>query len=230
MDLGLNGKRAVVTGASRGIGAAIVNALEAEGARVVGGSRSGPVDVDLSTPDGPQRLVERAVTELGGLDILVNSVGQGSTRPDPVAVSDDEWRATFDLNLMSAVRACRAAIPVMLEGGGGAIVMVSSVNAHLPEPSAIDYSAAKAALANFSKSLGLRYAADGIRVNVVSPGVTATRERDAEEIAAVEREVPPGRMLEPDEVARVVALVASGAASGMVGTDVVVDGGLTPST
>ena len=230
MELGLNGKLAVVTGASRGIGAAVTNALEAEGARVIGGSRSGPVEVDLSTPDGPRQLVERAVADLGGLDILVNNVGHGEVRPDPLAVSDDEWRETLDLNLMSAVRACRAAVPVMIERGGGAIVNVSSVNAFLPEPSAIDYSAAKAALVSFSKSLALRYAAHGIRVNVVSPGVTATRQRDAAEVAAVEAEVPMRRMLDPNEVARLVVLVASGAASGMTGTDVVVDGGLTPNT
>jgi NAD(P)-dependent dehydrogenase (short-subunit alcohol dehydrogenase family) len=230
MELGLNGKLAVVTGASRGIGAAVMSALEAEGARVIGGSRSGPVQVDLSTPEGPRELVERAVAELGGLDILVNNVGHGAERPDPLAISDDDWRDTLDLNLMSAVRACRAAIPVMLERGGGAIVTVSSVNAFLPEPSAIDYSAAKAALVSFSKSLALRYAAEGIRVNVVSPGVTATRPRDAREIAAVEEEVPMRRMLDPDEVARLVVLVASGAASGMTGADVVVDGGLSPST
>lgn len=230
MELGLNGKLALVTGASRGIGAAVMSALEAEGARVVGGSRSGPVEVDLSTAEGPRELVERAVAELGGLDILVNNVGHGAERADPAAVSDEEWRETFDLNLMSAVRGCRAAIPIMLERGGGAIVMVSSVNAFLPEPSAIDYSAAKAALVSFSKSLALRYAAEGIRVNVVSPGVTATRPRGAEELAAVEAEVPMRRMLDPDEVARMVVLAASGAASGMTGADVVVDGGLTPST
>jgi NAD(P)-dependent dehydrogenase (short-subunit alcohol dehydrogenase family) len=230
MELGLKGKLAVVTGVSRGIGAAVMRALEAEGARVVGGSRSGPVAVDLSTPGGASELVAHAVEELGGLDILVNNVGYGAARSDPVAVSDDEWCATLELNLMSAVRACRAAIPVMLERGGGAIVTVSSVNAFLPEPSAIDYSAAKAALVSFSKSLALRYAAEGVRVTVVSPGVTATRPRGAEEIAAVEAEVPMRRMLDPDEVARMVVLVASGAASGMTGADVVVDGGLTPST
>jgi NAD(P)-dependent dehydrogenase (short-subunit alcohol dehydrogenase family) len=230
MELGLEGKLTIVTGASRGIGAAVMRSLEAEGARVVGGARTGPVEVDLATPDGPRELVERAVAELGGLDILVNNVGAGVERPEPIAVTDDEWHETLELNLMSAVRACRAAIPLMLQRGGGAIVNVSSVNAFLPEPSAIDYSAAKAALVSFSKSLALRYAAEGIRVNVVSPGVTATRPRAAEEVASVETEVPMGRMLDPDEVARLVVLVASGAASGMTGADVVVDGGLTPST
>lgn len=230
MELGLDGKLAVVTGASRGIGAAVVGALEAEGARVMGGARSGPFKVDLSTPEGPGALVAHAVAELGGLDILVNNVGHGPARADPAAVSDDEWHGTLELNLMSAVRACRAAIPVMRARGGGAIVTVSSVNAFLPEPSAIDYSAAKAALVSFSKSLASRYAADGIRVNVVSPGVTGTRPREAQEIAAVEEQVPMRRVLDPDEVARLVVLVASEAASGMTGADVVVDGGLSPNT
>jgi NAD(P)-dependent dehydrogenase (short-subunit alcohol dehydrogenase family) len=230
MELGLNGKLAVVTGASRGIGAAVMRTLEAEGARVVGGSRSGPVEVDLSTPEGPSELIAHAVQELGGLDILVNNVGHGTLRSDPIAVSDKDWRETLDLNLMSAVRACRVAVPVMLERGGGVIVSVSSVNAFLPDPGAIDYSAAKAALVSFSKSLALRYGAEGIRVNVVSPGVTATRPRPAEEITAVESEVPMRRILDPDEIARLVVLVASGAASAMTGADVVVDGGLTPNT
>src|SRR5688572_15284472 len=141
MELGLTGKLAVVTGASRGIGAAVMEALGAEGARVVGGSRSGPVEVDLSTPEGPGYLIERAVADIGGIDILVNNVGHGAMRPDPAAVTDADWRDSLELNLMSAVRACRAAIPVMLERGGGAIVSVASVNAFLPEPSAIDYSA-----------------------------------------------------------------------------------------
>jgi NAD(P)-dependent dehydrogenase (short-subunit alcohol dehydrogenase family) len=109
-------------------------------------------------------------------------------------------------------------------------VNVSSVNAFLPDPSAIDYAAAKAALVSFSKSLALLYAGEGIRVNVVSPGVTATRPRDAAEVAVVEAEVPMRRMLDPEEVAQLVVLVASGAASGMTGADVVVDGGLTPNT
>lgn len=225
MELGLEGKRAVVTGASRGIGLAIARELESAGALVVGGSRSGPVEVDLADPLGPAALVDAAIERHGGIDVLVNNVGGGQTRDDPAAVTDEEWRATLDLNLMAAVRACRAAVPHMLEQGGGAIVNVSSVNAFLPDPWAIDYAAAKAALVSFSKSLALLHAANGIRVNVVSPGVTATRPRDA----GIEEQIPMRRILDPAEVARLVVVVASGVASGMTGADVVVDGGLTPS-
>ncbi len=153
--------------------------------------------------------------------------------------------APLELNFLSAVRACRAAIPSMLERGGGSIVTIASVNSFLPDPSGIDYSVAKAALVSFSKSISLAYAKRGIRASVVSPGLTATdmwlgRDGIAEQaaaltggtkqdaIAAAEAEVPIGRFLDPDEIARVVALVASEAASGMTGTEIVVDGGLNP--
>src|SRR3954468_2873398 len=162
MDLGLSGKRAVVTGASKGIGLAITRALVAEGAQVVAGARSSgggrgelgegarvrPVAVDLSTPDGPADLV-RAALEDGPIDVLVNNVGGVHVRLDGfLNVSDQDWLDTWNLGFMAAVRTTRAVLPGMLSAGGGTIVSVASVNSFLPDPGVIDYCAAKAALAN----------------------------------------------------------------------------------
>src|SRR5262249_55042192 len=160
-------KIAVVTGASKGIGLAITRALAAEGARVIAGARDvggelgalashgavRAVPVDLSTPDGPQTLVGHA-EEFGGLDILVNNVVAAAVRLGGFAsVTDDQWLSSLNLNFMAAVRTTRAALTAMVKRGGGAIVTVSSVNSFLPDPGVIDYCAAKAALANFSKAL-----------------------------------------------------------------------------
>src|SRR4051812_4272124 len=162
VDLGLTGKRVVVTGASRGIGLAIVRGFVAEGATVVAGARRvtpeledldgvTAVAVDLADPAGPAQLVAAAG---GRIDVLVNNVGIAPPRPQGfLEVTDDMWATTWNLNVMSAVRATRAALPVMLAGGGGAIVNTGSVNARLADPLVVDYSAAKAALTNFAKSL-----------------------------------------------------------------------------
>ncbi len=172
MDLGLTGKVAVVTGAGKGIGLAVARALHAEGARVVAGSRTvtpelaavaDAVAVDLATPDGPARLVARAGDRI---DILVNNVGIAPPRPAGfLSVTDEMWAATWNLDLMAAVRAMRAALPVMVAAGGGAIVNVASVNARLPDPLVVDYSAAKAALVNVAKSVSKEFGGRGVRVN-----------------------------------------------------------------
>jgi NAD(P)-dependent dehydrogenase (short-subunit alcohol dehydrogenase family) len=189
MDLGLTGKVAIVTGASRGIGLAVTRTLVEEGARVVAGARSvtddlaslaaagsvHPVQVDLTTEDGPGRLVDAAVTTYGGLDVLVNNVGGAHPRPGGfLTVTDAEWTASLAVNFLAAVRTTRLALPHLLERGAATIVSTCSVNAFLPDPLVIDYSAAKAALASFSKSLSKELGPRGVRVNTVSPGPVAT--------------------------------------------------------
>jgi NAD(P)-dependent dehydrogenase (short-subunit alcohol dehydrogenase family) len=164
MDLGLTGKVAVVTGASKGIGLAVATTLAQEGASVVAGAREmtdelaaltsefpvQAVQVDLTTTGGPAELIASAVATYGGLDILVNNVG--ATRPRLegfLAISDDDWLWTLNINFLAAVRTTRAALPHLIERGGGTIVSTASVNAFLPDPLVIDYSAAKGALSNF---------------------------------------------------------------------------------
>lgn len=258
MDLNLQGKRAVVTGASKGIGLAVVRALAAEGASVTAGARhisdelrrlAGehpvlPVAVDLSTPDGPAELVDAAADAFGGLDILVNNVGAVHPRTSGFqSVTDLDWISTLEITFLSAVRATREALPLLLAAGSGAIVTVSSVNATLPDPMVIDYSAAKAALASFSKSLSKELGPRAIRVNTVSPGPVATdlwlgedgvaaslaRLNGGESGAVAQKaaeESVTGRFTRPEEVADLVLLLASDRSANVTGSDFVIDGGL----
>ncbi|HST65539.1 MAG TPA: SDR family oxidoreductase [Mycobacteriales bacterium] len=250
MDLGLDGKVAVVTGAGKGIGLAIARALHAEGARVVAGSRTvtpelaavaDAVAVDLATPDGPAQLVARAGDRV---DVLVNNVGIAPSRLDGfLAVDDAMWQTTWNLNLMAAVRAMRAAIPLMLAAGGGAIVNVASVNARLPDPDVVDYSASKAALVNVAKSVSKEFGGRGIRVNNVDPGPVATDlwlgadgvaatvgrstgQRPEDVAAAAASGSVTGRFTRPEEVADLVAFLAGARSANVTGSDHVIDGGL----
>src|SRR3954452_11311457 len=186
MDLDLQGRTAVVTGASRGIGLAVVRALVAEGVAVVAGARATSpemdelvaagsvrfVAADLSTPSGAQELVAAAGDVV---DILVNNVGSAPARTDGfLAVTDEMWQSTLNLNLLAAVRTTRSVLPLRLAAGNGSVVTVSSVNSTIADPGVVDYSAAKAALANFCKSLSKEFGPRGIRFNTVSPGPVAT--------------------------------------------------------
>src|SRR6476620_9416321 len=189
MDLALNGSIAVVTGASRGIGLAIVKELVAEGGHVVAGARQRSdeldnlvdeghvsfVAVDFADRDGPNALVAAAMERHQRIDVLVNNVGAAAPRTQGfLSVSDDQWFASITLNLMAAVRTTRAALVPMLDAGKGVIVTTSSVNAFLPDPSVIDYGAVKAALSNFCKAISKEFGPRGIRSNTISPGPVAT--------------------------------------------------------
>ena len=257
MDLALSGKNALVTGSSKGIGLAVTRALAAEGAHVVAGSRSASADladlveagqvhevqVDLSAADGPTSLVA-AAREHGPIDILVNNVGGLTPRLSGfLDITDEQWLGSLNLTFMAAVRTTRAALPDMLAAGHGTIVNTCSVNAFLPDPGVIDYSAAKAALANFSKALSKEVGPKGIRVNTVSPGPVSTalwlgdhgvaatvagaQGGDPAEVAKSQAaEAPTGRFTEPQEVADLVVLLASERAGNVTGSDFVIDGGL----
>ncbi len=258
MDIDLAGRTAVVTGGSKGIGLAVVRSLATSGAHVITGAKSPSeeiealtrdkqvifVEVDLADPDGPAQLVAMAGDRV---DILVNNVGSARARPGGfLSISDDDWAATLTLNLMAAVRATRAALPGMLSARAGAIVMTCSVNARLPDPAVLDYSAAKAALAGFAKGLSKEVGPSGIRVNTVSPGPVATdlwlgsdgvaatvsqatgaKPGDVEGQAAAG--LATGRFSQPTEVADLVLYLASDHAANITGSDFVIDGGLVPS-
>ncbi|THV26034.1 SDR family oxidoreductase [Glycomyces paridis] len=184
MELGLNGKTALVTGASRGIGLAVARTLAAEGVRVVGAARTvtpelkevaeAALSADLATREGAERIVAEAADAVGGIDLLVNNVGGGDA--DRMALGGfldvpvEQWQAVFDLNVFSAVWTTRAALPGLIERRG-AIVNVSSVNGRVPTGSPVAYGEAKAALTMFTKRISEEVAPLGVRVNTVSPGV-----------------------------------------------------------
>lgn len=258
MELGLTGKVAIVTGASKGIGLAIVRSLAANGAHVIAGARAsspglddlakaGQVQVaelDLADPAAPARLVGLANDRI---DILVNNVGNAPARPGGfLTITDADWLSTMTVNFMAAVRTTRAALPAMIAAGRGAIVNTGSVNSYLPDPAVMDYSAAKAALASFAKALSKEVGPHGIRVNSVSPGpvatdlwlgaggvaatVSAATGADPKDVASkAASQMATGRFTTPEEVADLVLFLASDRAANVTGADYSIDGGLVPT-
>ncbi len=248
MDLGLKGKKAIVTGATRGIGRAIAELLTDEGADVaicarnagqveeaVGALKSKGVNaigsaVDVMDGDALKSWVSSAAKDLGGLDILVANVSAGGAGADEAA-----WKANFDADVMGTVRSMEAALPALKDGGGGSIVIISTTAAiecfGPPGP----YNAMKAGLINYAKNMSNALAADNVRVNCVSPGPifieggawNFIKDNMNEFYTATLSQIPMGRMGSAEDVANAVAFLASPASAFTTGTNVIIDGGFT---
>lgn len=244
MDLGLSGKACLITGSTGGIGLETARLLVAEGARVATNGRGDPpgigetlhVRADLSEPDAPATVVEAAVQALGGLDVLVNNVGF-AVQARFEDVPDEDWDSMWQLNVMSYVRAIRAALPHLRESRGS-VVNVSSTAGKRPSGSMPHYSVTKAAVLSLSRLVADLYAGEGIRCNAVTPGPTATEAwlgeggladqqggRRDEVLAKVGAGRPLGRLAEPEEIAAVIAFLASERASYVTGAAWSADGG-----
>jgi 3-oxoacyl-[acyl-carrier protein] reductase len=246
VDLGLTGKVALVTGASRGIGAAIATGLAAEGCRVAvvargneglvdlvdrlrqGGAEALPLAADLTEPMSAAEVVRQVEETFGRLDVLVNNLG-GGTEGD----TDEAWLATLDVNLLQSVRCCRAAIPGMKERRSGAILIVSSISGWMLGGGMPSYNVAKAAEIMYARTLGRDLAPFGIRANTISPGSimfpgggwALASEHEPDRIAGfVERDMPRGRFGTPEEIADVAVFLCSDRASLITGADIHVDG------
>jgi NAD(P)-dependent dehydrogenase (short-subunit alcohol dehydrogenase family) len=254
--LTLEGKRALVTSGTRGAGAATVALFRELGARVLTTARSRPdaipeamfVAADLTTPKGCATLAAAARERLGGIDIIIHMLG-GSSSPAGgfAALGDVDWARELDLNLMPAVRLDRELLPAMVERGHGVIIHVTSIQRVLPLPEATTaYAAAKAALSTYSKSLSKEVSPRGVRVLRVSPGWIETEasihlaERLAKEAGSdIEHGkrmimeslggIPIGRPSKPEEVASLIAFLASDRAATLTGAEYVIDGGTVPT-
>jgi NAD(P)-dependent dehydrogenase (short-subunit alcohol dehydrogenase family) len=252
------GKRVLVTGGTKGVGEAIVRRFELSGASVATTARSDPsagqapavfITADIGTARGVLNVVDRIQREWGGLDVLVNNVGGTETKAGGFeALSDEDWQRILEVNLLAAVRLDRAFLPGMIERRAGVVIHISSVAHRLPFPnSTLAYAAAKGALTTYSKGLAKAVAPKGVRVTTISPGFIETsgakgmiadisRDSGISEDAARQRIVemlggiPIGRTGRPEEVAELVAFLASDRGAFITGADYIIDGGTMPTT
>jgi len=258
MDLDLRDKVCLVTGSTGGIGLATAKLLADEGARVVvvgrdaerlaqareetGAARG--IRADLAEPGEPERVVRQTIEELGSVDCLVNNLGL-AYEADFLELEDPQWDELWQVNVMSYVRAIRAALPAMIERGRGSIVNLSSSAGKRPSTAMPNYSVTKAAVLSLSRLVADVYARDGIRCNAVTPGPTATeawlgdggladqqaarsgKTRD-EALAAVGAGRPLGRLAEPEEIAAVIGFLCSERTAYVTGAAWSADGGTVP--